>query len=256
MAQKVSCVNAACKHHCDGNRCDARVKIGLSGKCESFEKGFVYYIHLVWAMLGDSNFIDAKQITPDVRIGLYYVMKLYHLGFSERMWGSCCFITLHEGEDGPALNAKEIIALKMDMACLGELLEDFKAGKLPGPSSEKQDRAATTETPECDFGWVTPAGDFIASPWGQHEESAEAICTERGFEKDYRAWRDVGEDRILYRDYLIMSRGYCLIHNPSLDGGFIVTHEKALTKKQREFLYDFFIDRGDRMRAEMFFQDD
>ena len=59
----------------------------------------------------------------------------------------------------------------------------------------------------------------------------------------------------LYRDFLTEVKGYCLIHNPSGTGGYIVTNIKELTKKQREFLYDYFMDMGDRLEAEPFWRE-
>ena len=253
MAQKVKCNRTTCKHHTGNNKCDTRITIDANGGCASFEKGFIYYIRLVWDALGGGNFIDAYQVTPDLRIGLYYVMELYHLGFSTCEHGSWRIISLHDNEDGPALSAKEITDREIDMTRLHELLEDFNAGELPGPSSEFEPEKG--EKADCDFGWLAPDGEFTESPWGEHEESAEAICAKRGLEADYEAWRYTDNDMILYRDYLISARGYCLIHNPSLDGGYIVTHRKPLTKKQCDFLYAYFTDKGDRFKAEMYLQE-
>lgn len=254
MAQKVKCNRATCKHHTDHDRCDARIIIDADGRCVSFERGFVYYVRLVWEALGDGNFIDAFQVTPDLRIGLYYVMELYHLGFATSEHGAWRFITLHDGEKGPALRVEEITERDIDMGRLHELLEDFNAGKLPGPSSEPEQEKG--EKADYDFGWLAPDGEFTESPWGQHEESAEAICVKRRFETDYKAWRHTDDGMILYRDYLITARGFCLIHNPGLDGGYIVTHKKPLTKKQREFLYAYFTDKGDRFKAELYLQEE
>ena len=57
-------------------------------------------------------------------------------------------------------------------------------------------------------------------------------------------------------DFLSSEKGYCLIHNPFGDGGYIVTNTKPLTKKQREFLYAYFMDKGDRFKAEQFLEED
>lgn len=43
-----------------------------------------------------------------------------------------------------------------------------------------------------------------------------------------------------------------LIHNPSGYTGYIVTNMKNLTKQQKEFLYGYFMDMGDRFKAEQF----
>ena len=106
--------------------------------------------------------------------------------------------------------------------------------------------------------WLYPAGEFTESPFGEHEESAEEICEKKGFETEYRAWRKenlgTGEMR-LYRDFLAQVKGYCLIHNPSGTGGYIVTNIRELTKKQREFLFDYFMDMGDRFKAEQFWEE-
>ena len=51
------------------------------------------------------------------------------------------------------------------------------------------------------------------------------------------------------------SEGLLLIHNPTGDGGYVVTNTKNLTKQQKEFLYGYFTDTGDRFKAEMFLED-
>ncbi len=239
MAQKVKCKNTDCKHLSGENKCDTRVEIDVDGVCASFEKGFVYYPRLVWSALHGGNMIDVNELTPDLRIGLYYVMELYHVGFSTVEHGSWRFIILQDGEDGPALDHQSIVAREMDMTRLHELLEDFNAGKLPGLTPQTEEVPEKGEKADYGFGWLSPDGHFTESPWGNHEESAEAICEKAGWEAEYRAWRYT-DDMVLYRDYLVYAKGFCLIHNPSLDGRYTVTHEKPLTKKQREFLYGFF----------------
>lgn len=105
------------------------------------------------------------------------------------------------------------------------------------------------------FGWLSPTGVFTESPFGTHEESAEQICEEKGFTEEY--WNWVKENRgneinHLMRDFLSEVKGYCLIHNPSGYTGYIVTNMKNLTKQQKEFLYGYFMDMGDRFKAEQF----
>lgn len=58
----------------------------------------------------------------------------------------------------------------------------------------------------------------------------------------------------LYRDFLIHEKGYCLIHNPSSNGGYIVTNHKKLTKAQNEFLFGYFMDLGYALKAERFIE--
>lgn len=104
-------------------------------------------------------------------------------------------------------------------------------------------------------GELSPTGVFTESPFGTHEESAEQICEEKGFTEEY--WNWVKENRgneinHLMRDFLSEVKGYCLIHNPSGYTGYIVTNMKNLTKQQKEFLYGYFMDMGDRFKAEQF----
>ena len=80
-------------------------------------------------------------------------------------------------------------------------------------------------------------------------------CEEKGFTEEY--WNWVKENRgneinHLMRDFLSEVKGYCLIHNPSGYTGYIVTNMKNLTKQQKEFLYGYFMDMGDRFKAEQF----
>lgn len=255
MARKIICKNSSCKHWCQDNYCDTVVKIDVGGKCSSFEKGIIYYFHLVWKALENKNFIDAMEIVvnPDMRIGLYYVMDCYDLGFSEMEWGTCRIIALKDGETGPALTYKEIITRDLDMDKLRKHMEDFNNGILPGRHEE-----SGKVTKRKEFGWLSPTGVFTESPFGEHEESAEEICRSKGFESEYRIWSEAGKDtssRRLHRDFLTEEKGYSLIHNPAGIGGYIVTHTKNLTKAQKEFLYGYFMDMGDRFKAEQFFNE-
>ena len=68
-----------------------------------------------------------------------------------------------------------------------------------------------------------------------------------------RKWRgERGKEKNHMQQQLIEVKGYCLIHNPSGYTGYIVTNMKNLTKQQKEFLYGYFMDMGDRFKAEQF----
>ena len=90
------------------------------------------------------------------------------------------------------------------------------------------------------------------------EESAEMICERKGFVDEYWKWvKENGDNEIghLMRDFLSEVKGYCLIHNPTGCGGYIVTNMKSLSKRQKEFLYGYFMDMGDRFKAEQFIKE-
>lgn len=256
--QRITCDNSSCKHNRTGGKCDTCITITSSGKCGSFEKGVAYYFHIVWDALGSKNYIDAVELqrNPDLKIGLYYVMRCYGLGFSEMEWGTCRMLLLKEGEKGEALNYEKIVARELNMEEFKKCLEDFQNGIMPN-SKEEQEAAGQQETEEKEFGWLSPTGEFTKSPFGHHEESAEMICEKNGFTEEYWKWvKETGDNEIghLMRDFIAEIKGYCLIHNPSGYGGYIVTNMKNLTKKQKEFLYEYFMDMGDRFKAEQFIE--
>ena len=82
-------------------------------------------------------------------------------------------------------------------------------------------------------------------PW-----SHNLLLLSKGFNDEYRKWRDENKDVYVHlkRDFLQEVKGYCLIHNPYGYGGYMGTNMRDLTKKQKEFLYGYFIDMGDRFR--------
>lgn len=248
MARKVYCENTACKHHTGKDGCDTTVKIGCGGKCLSFEKGFVYYFHKVWDALGNANYIDAVKLDDDLRLGLYYVMSVYHLGYSEMEWGFCRMILLKDGEKGPGLKYEEIVARGMDEEVFNRLYAEFKEGKLPTVKREKPKKESQP------FGWLSPAGKFTEGDFAEHEEVAERIIEKQGFGEEYNEWLMSNESTYTCRDFLSNVKGYCLIHNPAGVGGYIVSNVKPLTKKQKEFLYGYFSDIGDRFKAEQYLE--
>ena len=159
-------------------------------KCGSFEKGFVYYFHIVWDALENKNYIDMVEVqqNPDLKIGLYYVMECYGLGFSEMEWGTCRMLMLKNGEKGEPLKYEDIVARELNMEKFGKHLADFNNGIMPDMKKE-QEAAGQQETEEKEFGWLSPAGEFTESPFGNHEESAGEICEKKGFDEEYRKWR-------------------------------------------------------------------
>ena len=85
---------------------------------------------------------------------------------------------------------------------------------------------------------------------GDHEKVArEIISNNPSFKEEFQLYR---KEHIvpLARDFLAEVKGYCLIHNPTGSGGYLVSHVKRLTKSQKEFLYEYFISMGDRFKAE------
>ena len=82
----IHCENTGCAHYQKEGCGNPDVIIGKDGKCRSFEKGISHYFQLVWDALSRKNYVDMVELNldPDLRIGLFYVMECYHLGF--RKW--------------------------------------------------------------------------------------------------------------------------------------------------------------------------
>lgn len=248
------CKNRTCKHH-DRDRCGIvrKVKIGMSGKCESFEKGFCYYTDLVLDALDNTNMILPQHLTHDMRIGLYYVMRIFHLGFSEVNFGPVLgrAFMLKRETDKVGLKASEIVQLPLDHDVLLELMTDFTKGILPGPDMEEEKQEPPKKESQP-FGWLSPTGEFTEGDWGEHEQVAFDIIQKKGLQDD---WDKNHRNHYSARDFLSGAKGYALIHNPTGFGGYIVSHEKPLTKKQRDFLYGYFADMGDSLMANKYMEE-
>ena len=58
----LKCRNISCRHHTMTDECDTEVSLSFDGKCESYEKGFIYYFRIVWDAVSDKNYIDLVEI--------------------------------------------------------------------------------------------------------------------------------------------------------------------------------------------------
>ena len=244
----IKCSDIRCKNQKNGECIlNGEVQINSCG-CASFERSIFYYFNLVWNALSRKNFIDVVELTDDLRIGMYYVMSVYHIGVSEMEWGTCRILMFKQEENGSALAYKDIVALPADEKVLQQLYEEYNAGILPGDSRPLK----PVEKLSQPFGWLSPTGQFTEGGFGNHEETAQKIIMARGFESEFR--QGAYANGWTARDFLNKVKGYCLIHNPLGDGGYIVSYRKPLTKQQRKFLYSYFMDMGDYFKAEQFIE--
>lgn len=256
---KVKCKNVNCKfNNCDGKCNKKNIIISYKG-CDSFEKNLSYYINLVWDKFKTTNMIFLFELDNDLRIGLYYVMEIYGLYYKNNTFGNDSFITLHRDDikNRAALSYTDIISIEMDDDKFFYHYEKFINGELPpykDDDSEKEIKKNKIE-PKINhqpFGWLSPTGDFIEADWGDHEQAAIDIVNKNKFTNEYNEWSQNQEYNYYCRDFLVSNKGYALIHNPSLSGKYKVTHSKELTKKQKNFLYGYFIDMGDTLSAEKY----
>lgn len=102
---------------------------------------------------------------------------------------------------------------------------------------------------EDNYGWLSPAGDFYPVDWGGHQVWAERKACELGILPKQPLSGDGGD--------ILVTHGWVLLHNPSMGVAMVTRNEaKPLTKKQREFLFGYYTDRGLSEEAEKYLQED
>ena len=128
---------------------------------------------------------------------------------------------------------------------------------LPRPIEEKVEKMEKEEEkPEVmPYGWLAPDATFTKGDFGDHEKAALDIINEKGFKPEYKEWRKE-HSNMLGRDFLTTVKGYVLLHNPYLGGlgATIPSYDKKPTKKQCEFLYDYFSREKDMQQANFFLE--
>lgn len=177
---------------------------------------------------------------------IYYMMRclpvVYTVDYIRGMLIMC-----HK-ETKKILNANDLLTLMetdLDEDALKKCTEEFNANGLPKYEEKDEPETEAKEPEQKEYGWLSPEGDFHSAEWGCHEMAAQWLCRELGIDSGYRMCRDI-----------LVERGWCLIDDPYDSGQYFVTHKKDLTKKQKDFLYGYFLDMGMKKRAEEFVRDD
>lgn len=202
--------------------------------------------------LRHASFITFIDLDDKIKLGLYYIMQVYGIGFRSCVRGDWSWIELCL-DDGPALFAQDLETMPMNQVLYDELRRNHNNGIMPEGFGQKPSPKKKWQ----EFGWLSPTGSFIESPWGSHLESAMEIIEKNGWTDEFDQWYEREDDfNLPENDFLCSVKGWVLIHNPSNDGDYIVTNIKPLTKKQREFLYSYFSDIGDTLRAEMYLREE
>lgn len=111
-----------------------------------------------------------------------------------------------------------------------------------------------------DYGWLEPDGTFHGVEWGAHQEWAQNYMSEKFPEEamngdiDLQTKCNVG--LIGAGDWLV-ERGWVLLHNPSRGIAFPTKNPvKEYTKAQKEFLYDYYMERDCKKEANAIWQED
>lgn len=139
---------------------------------------------------------------------------------------------------------------------LGEEIEEDQETSLLDSFMKrwKDEDEHTTE----DYGWLEPNGTFHPVEWCGHHDWAEEYLREHepaaDSEVDMQIKCNIG--LIGAGDWLI-ERGWVLLHNPMQGIAFPTKNPiKDYTKAQREFLYDYYMERNCRKEANAIWEED
>lgn len=248
MATKtLVCTNVTCRFNNRNNTCTKRGKITLGyNGCTNFEPNLFYYIKLVFEKMNGYNFIVDYALTNNLRFGIYAICQIYSL----RLFTSRGFIAFAKTGRATPLSSIEITQEpfneeefnRLNEIVLQNKVDDFIKGAQSSKTSKQE-----IEEVEDKFGWLSPTGDFYSYGWGEHEEGAFGII-----DKKYPGELSSGTAG----DFLV-SKNWILIDSPGMDGHINITknHNKKITKKQREFLFDYFTKRHMDERARDYLED-
>lgn len=227
-----------------------------SGKCDSFERSITWYFNKVWNATYNTNMIPVFDLDDDLKIGLYYVMKCYNLGFVFQNRGSWQWLSLCDPDTQETFSYKQIIERPFDSECFNKLLNDYMNGIIAGTDAwyekENEEKPEPPKKNSQPYGILSPSGRFVEGEFGDHEQLAWDIVEENGWHEDL-----FEKGSVTASDYLVNEKRYVIIHCPTGEGGYMVTScpYRPLTNAQRDFLYQYFYDMGDRMRAEFYLEE-
>lgn len=234
------------------------IKINKSGKCTAEQPSFLYPIHKVWSVMRKSNFIDMLHVNDDdnIRLGIYYIGEIFDLKLVFQKHGTWQWVQFVTEDNDEPLTMDDIIQRPINEKRFEKLCKDYYDGNIPTakkPERKIPENKHTENYNSGDFGWLSPSGVFLPSDHGEHEKSALKIIQEKGQQTEYNDFiKDKGNTA---RDFLIEKKHYALIHNPSGDGGIIVSHPPHITKMQKEFLYNYFYAMKNYVLAESYLYD-
>lgn len=101
------------------------------------------------------------------------------------------------------------------------------------------------------YGWLDPKGEFHPVEFGYHQAWAYQTALEMGYINEEDSWM-TGDD-----GDILVERGWALLHNPSMGVAYVTRNKvKPLTKAQREFLFDYYTERGLAKKAKEYFEEE
>ena len=97
---------------------------------------------------------------------------------------------------------------------------------------------------ELDYGWLAPEGTFYPVEFPSHQSWAWKKLMELGAIEKYDLNAGNAGDKLV-------EMGWALLHNPGMGTAFVTSSDaKPLTKKQKDFLFDYYTKRNKHRKAE------
>lgn len=242
---RLKCKNKYCEFYMNNGCSKKSITLNRRGECETYEPGFAYYFFYCCEHM-QTNFLTYPEIDahPAYKYSIYYMTKCLPIEcYDDDIRG---MLVICDNRTKKPLKTDDLIELMkehLDEDALRGCIAEYQDSGLP-----KTPEAKNTEMEkvvEKEYGWLSPNGVFYPSEWGTHELAAQELCRDLIGEDTYPPCRDE-----------LIRRGWALIHDPSLAKVYLVTNQKPLTKKQRDFLYGYFKDMGMTSRAELYLKED
>lgn len=126
------------------------------------------------------------------------------------------------------------------------MLEDYMA--------QQKREAEKDEDEPTDYGWLEPDGTFHPVEWGQHSEWARDWLKENRPQKEHPDIYIRDGHPAAWGDVLVYSLGWVLLDSPHRGlPKATYDNKRGFTKAQREFLYEYYIDRDMNREANELF---
>lgn len=119
----------------------------------------------------------------------------------------------------------------------------------PSPLEEAISRMSAPEEEVALYGFISPDGEFHQVGYAEHEHFAGDYI------RAHDGWDSVLENNMFTgTDYLVLVKGWLLLHNPYFGKPFLTSGDKPMTKAQREALYDYYIKYGMKKEANALYE--
>lgn len=205
---------------------------------------------------------ELRGVYPDGDFGFHYLEE------ADKRWSMEKTFAKMKQEAQQAKEQLEDLQEKYFFVC--ESLDEWERRKLQREFKEEFEKvlfedivAETTSTGSAlldsflkrmqsetddDYGWLEPNGEFHAVEWGDHQKWAYEWLEENLSEEEFEEF-DIKYTLCEAGDELT-KRGWILLHNPSQGIAFPTRDEsREMTKAQKEFLYDYYIERNCQKEA-------